>query len=173
MTQTSLPQFSLVIGGAGSGKSAHAERLLIQTGRPLLYIATGQAYDEEMQRKIKLHQDRRGAVWRTIEAPLDVPTALAQALPQEAVLLDCATLWLTNHLFAESNLETEEARLIDAIITCPAPVVVVTNEVGAGIVPENALARRFRNAQGALNQRLAADADNVTAVMAGLPLVLK
>ena len=173
MTQTSLPQFSLVIGGAGSGKSAHAEQLLTDTGRPLLYIATGQAYDAEMQRKIKAHQDRRGVVWRTIEAPLDVPAALAQARPEEAVLLDCATLWLTNHIFAESELDGEEARLIDAITTCPAPVVVVTNEVGAGIVPENALARRFRNAQGALNQRLAAAADSVTAVMAGLPLVLK
>lgn len=173
MTNASLPQFSLVIGGAGSGKSAHAERLLTDTGRPLLYIATGQAYDEEMLRKIELHQDRRGAVWRTIEAPLDVPAALARAHPDEAVLLDCATLWLTNHIFAESDLDAEDARLITAITTCPAPVVVVTNEVGAGIVPENALARRFRNAQGALNQRLAAAADSVTAVMAGLPLVLK
>ncbi len=151
MTNASLPpQFSLVIGGANSGKSAHAERLLTDSGRPLLYIATGQAYDEEMKRKIKLHQDRRGSVWRTIEAPpLDVPAALTQARPTEAVLLDCATLWLTNHLFAESDLEAEETQLIRAIETCPpAPVVVVTNEVGTGgIVPENALARRFRNAQ--------------------------
>ncbi|WP_300519969.1 bifunctional adenosylcobinamide kinase/adenosylcobinamide-phosphate guanylyltransferase [Aliiroseovarius sp.] len=173
MTNAPLPQFSLVIGGAGSGKSAHAERLLTDTGRPLLYIATGQAHDEEMTRKIRLHQDRRGTAWRTIEAPLDVPAALIQARRDEAVLLDCATLWLSNHLFADSDLAAEEARLIEALNTCPAPVVVVTNEVGAGIVPENALARRFRNAQGALNQRLAAAADSVIAVIAGLPLVLK
>ena len=173
MTNASLTQFTLVIGGASSGKSAHAERLLTETGRPLLYIATGQAYDAEMGRKIKQHQDRRGAGWRTIEAPLNVPAALAQARPDEAVLLDCATLWLTNHLLAESDLEAEETGLIKAITACPTPVIVVTNEVGAGIVPENALARRFRNAQGALNQRLAAAADSVVTVMAGLPLVLK
>ena len=168
-----LPQLTLVIGGAGSGKSAHAERLLTDTARPLLYIATGQAFDDEMRGKIATHQARRGAVWRTIEAPLDLPAALAQARADEAVLVDCATMWLTNHIFAESNLEVEEPLLIKALRACPAPVVVVTNEVGAGIVPENALARRFRNAQGALNQRLAGAADSVIAVMAGLPLVLK
>lgn len=168
-----LPQLTLVLGGAGSGKSAHAEQLLTEASRPLLYIATGQAFDDEMRRKIDVHQARRGAIWRTVEAPLDVPAALTQASPKDAVLLDCATLWLTNHLFAESDLDAEEARLIEALTSCVAPVVVVSNEVGAGIVPENALSRRFRNAQGALNQRLAAAADNVIAVMAGLPLVLK
>ncbi len=168
-----LPQFTLVIGGAGSGKSTYAERLLTDTARPLLYIATGQAYDAEMAAKIASHRDRRGAQWRTIEAPLDLPAALSQAKPGEAVLLDCATLWLTNQLFSDNDLSAEEDALLAALVACPAPVVVVTNEVGAGIVPENALARRFRTAQGALNQRLAAQANSVIAVMAGLPLVLK
>ncbi len=168
-----LPQLTLVIGGAASGKSTYAERLLTDTTHALLYIATGQAHDDEMRAKIATHQARRGLGWRTIEAPLDVPTALAQARPNEAVLLDCATFWLTNHLFADSTLEEEEPRLIAALRSCPAPVVVVSNEVGAGIVPENALARQFRAAQGALNQRLAEAADRVITVIAGLPLVLK
>lgn len=169
----SLPALTLVLGAAASGKSAFAERLLVSTGRPMTYIATAEAFDEEMRVKIAAHQAQRGSGWTVVEAPLDLTAPLAAVEPGGAVLIDCATLWLTNHLMAEHDLITEESRLLRAIRTARAPVVVVSNEVGAGIVPENALARRFRAAQGGLNQSLAARADLVVAVMAGLPLVLK
>ncbi|MCI2399388.1 bifunctional adenosylcobinamide kinase/adenosylcobinamide-phosphate guanylyltransferase [Aliiroseovarius subalbicans] len=170
---TDIPALTLIIGGAASGKSDHAEALLTATDRPLTYIATGQAYDAEMEEKIADHKARRGSNWRTIEAPLDLRPALSEVAKGDAVLVDCATLWLTNQMFSDNDLAQEETALLAALAACPAPVVVVTNEVGTGIVPENALARRFRNAQGALNRRLAAQADRVITVIAGLPLVLK
>ncbi len=169
----SLPPLTLVIGGARSGKSAFAERLLVQSGRPRRYIATAEAWDDEMRDRIARHRLDRGGNWTTVEAPHDLPAALAEAHPQEAVLIDCATLWLTNHLLADHDLAAKAAGLLAALATCPAPVVVVSNETGWGIVPENALARRFRDEQGRLNQRLAAKAALVVTVIAGLPLVLK
>lgn len=169
----SLRPLSLVVGGARSGKSAFAEGLVTGTGRPRRYIATAEAWDDEMRARIARHQRDRGKDWTTVEAPLDLCGALAMARPDETVLVDCATLWLTNHLLADHDLKVETARLIDALATCPAPVVIVTNETGWGIVPENALARRFRDEQGRLNQRLAAVADLVVTVIAGLPMVLK
>ncbi len=168
-----FPSLTLVLGGAASGKSAFAERMLTASGRPMLYIATAQAHDAEMRVKIAAHQARRGAGWTTVEAPMDLETPLAEAEPDSVVLVDCATLWLTNHLLAESDLVTAETRLLRALDACAAPAVVVSNEVGGGVVPDNALARRFRAAQGRLNQSLAARAGLVVAVMAGLPLVLK
>ena len=169
----SLPPLSLVIGGARSGKSTFAEGLATGTGRPRRYIATAEAWDDEMRARIAQHQRERGGDWTTVEAPLDLAAALALALQDEVVLIDCATLWLTNHLLADHDLPAETARLLDALATCPAPVVIVSNETGWGIVPENALARRFRDEQGRLNQRLAAEADLVVTVIAGLPMVLK
>lgn len=169
----SLPSLSLVIGGARSGKSTFAEGLVTGSGRPRRYIATAEAWDDEMRARIARHRDDRGENWITVEAPLDLCGALASASGDEAVLVDCATLWLTNHLLAEHDLKAEAARLIDALAACPAPVVIVTNETGWGIVPENTLARRFRDEQGRLNQRLAAKADLVVTVIAGLPMVLK
>ena len=169
----SLPPLTLVIGGARSGKSAFAERLITATSRPRRYIATAEAWDDEMRERIAQHRQDRGAAWTTVEAPLDLPAALAEARPDEAVLVDCATLWLTNHLLADHDLATEADGLILALASCKAPVVVVTNETGWGIVPENALARRFRDEQGRLNQRVATAADLVVTVIAGLPLVLK
>ena len=168
-----LPHLTLVIGGAASGKSAFAERLIAASGRPKTYIATARALDEEMRVKIVAHQARRGAGWTTVEAPLDLVSPLADASPDAAVLVDCATLWLSNHLIAESDLTNQESRLLHALAACPAPVVLVSNEVGCGIVPDNALARRFRAAQGRLNQSLAARAGLVVQVVAGLPLALK
>ena len=169
----SLPPLTLVIGGARSGKSTFAEGLVTACGAPRRYIATAEAWDDEMRDRIARHREDRGPAWTTIEAPLDLAGALGSALPGEAVLVDCATLWLTNHLLADHDLAAETARLSAALTTCPAPVVVVTNETGWGIVPENALARRFRDAQGRLNQRLSAEADLVVTVIAGLPMVLK
>ena len=168
-----LSHLSLVIGGARSGKSGLAERLVSGTGLARRYIATAEAWDDEMRDRIARHRADRGAGWITVEAPLDLAAALGEARSGEVVLIDCATLWLTNHLLADHDLDREGERLITAIATCAAPVVVVSNEVGWGIVPENALARAFRDAQGRLNQRIAAEAGLVVGVMAGLPMVLK
>ncbi|WP_323786269.1 bifunctional adenosylcobinamide kinase/adenosylcobinamide-phosphate guanylyltransferase [Thalassovita sp.] len=166
-------KLTLVLGGAGSGKSDWAENTVIQSGYDKVYVATAQAWDEEMKAKIHRHQHQRGNTWSTIEAPLDIVTPLSNARSGQVVLLDCATMWLSNHLLAGSDLATEEERFITALRECAAPVVVVTNEVGMSVVPENALARRFRETQGKLNQRIAAQANLVVTVMAGLPLVLK
>jgi adenosylcobinamide kinase/adenosylcobinamide-phosphate guanylyltransferase len=168
-----LPKLSLVLGGASSGKSAYAENLILDTGLAPVYIATAQVFDDEMAAKISRHQDMRGTNWHTIEAPLAVADALINVTHKQAVLLDCATLWLTNVILGEHDLDQRTAELITALTSCDGPVVVVSNEVGQGIVPDNALARKFRNAQGALNQAIAAEADQVIAVMAGLPLTLK
>ncbi len=168
-----MPPLTLVLGGAASGKSAFAEQLCFQTHKPRVYVATAQAFDDEMRAKISDHKIQRGADWTTIEAPLDIAQALAGRTSGEVILLDCATLWLSNVLLSERPLDEDVARLSAALTTCPASVVVVSNEVGAGIVPDNKLARQFRNAQGRLNQTLAAQADLVVQVIAGLPQVLK
>jgi len=122
--------------------------------------------------RIRHHRDRRGAGWQTIEAPFDPAPAL-EGGAGAVTLLDCATLWLSNHLLRGGDLAAEAGRLLAALAAAPGPVIVVTNEVGCGIVPENALARRFRDEQGRLNQQLASAADLVVVVIAGLPLVLK
>ena len=169
----SLPPLTLVIGGARSGKSTLAEGLVRGTGRPHLYIATAQAWDDEMRARIAQHRARRGEDWQTVEEPRNLAPVLAAVGPDQVVLLDCATLWLSNHLLAEADLAKESTGLLAALAACAAPVVVVSNEVGWSVVPENALARAFRDAQGRLNQQLAAQAGLVVAVMAGLPMVLK
>ena len=166
-----FPKFSLIVGGARSGKSRLAERLAHSTGLPLHYIATAEIWDEEMRARIARHIADRGPAWVTHEAPRDVAAALAQA--DGVVLIDCATLWLTNVMLGGGDIETETAALIAAIAAHPGPVIVVSNEVGWGIVPDNALARDFRDEQGRLNQRLAEVAELVCGVMAGLPMVLK
>lgn len=168
-----LPKLSFVLGGAASGKSAFAEALVVQTGAPRVYLATSEIYDDETRQKVKAHLAQRGEGWRTIEAPMDLAPALASVSENEVLLLDCATMWLTNQMMAEADLAAEAEGLIQQITACAGRVVVVSNEVGMGIVPDNALARRFRNAQGKLNQRLAAEADLAVFVIAGLPTVLK
>jgi len=168
-----LSSLTLVLGGAASGKSAYAEGLVTAHGGARIYLATAEAHDAEMRAKLDRHRARRGRAGRTIEAPRELGPALGQAGPGDVVLLDCATMWLSNHLLADSDLPEAEAALFRALDTCAAPVVVVSNEVGLSVVPDNALARRFQNAQGALNQRLAARAGLVINVIAGLPQVLK
>jgi len=168
-----LPSLTLVLGGAASGKSAYAESLILRSGHRKGYIATAQAFDTEMKDKIRAHQDSRGPDWQTVEAPTDLTGALATFSQDNAILIDCATLWLTNLIFAEADLEIETTNLLAALTNTSCPVVIVSNEVGHGIVPDNALSRKFRNAQGRLNQDIAAQADTVVAVMAGLPLALK
>ena len=146
---------------------------MIETAKPKVYIASAQAFDDELQDRIAAHKDQRGQGWHTVEAPLDVAAALDTITADQIVLFDCATLWLTNHLLADHDLARECDRLITALDTCAGDVVVVSNEVGQGIVPENAMARQFRDDQGRLNQRLAAWADLAVLVVAGLPMVLK
>ncbi len=168
-----LPPLTLVTGGARSGKSRWAEGLARRTGLARRYIATAQAWDDEMAARIAQHRADRGADWDTVEAPLDLCAALAAAPPGSVTLVDCLTLWLTNHMLAEHDLAAETAALGETLAALPGPVILVTNEVGWGIVPDNALARAFRDAQGRLNQQLAARADLAVAVIAGLPLALK
>lgn len=168
-----LPRLTLVLGGARSGKSRHAEALVRAAGRGCVYIATAEAWDEEMRERIVRHRADRPADWTTVEAPLDLADALAALPAERPVLVDCLTLWLSNTMLAERNVEAACEALLQALARAAPPVVCVSNEVGLGIVPDNALARRFRDAQGMLNQRVAAQADRVVLMTAGLPLVLK
>jgi adenosylcobinamide kinase / adenosylcobinamide-phosphate guanylyltransferase len=162
---------TLVLGGARSGKSAYAERLIGDGG---LYLATAEAGDEEMAERIRLHRQRRGAGWQTIEEPLDLAGALERhAGADRPVLVDCLTLWLSNLMAAERDVEAETQRLIERLEALPCPLVLVSNEVGLGIVPVTPLGRAFRDHAGRLNQRVAAAADRVIFVAAGLPLTLK
>lgn len=167
------PRLIFVLGGAASGKSRFAERLVEAQARPRVYLATAQAFDTEMEAKIAQHRDRRLPGWTTIEAPMDAAGRLRGVPGDAVVLFDCATLWMSNQLLAEADLEAAQADLLAALRDCPAPVVLVSNEVGQGIVPDNTLARRFREAQGRLNIALAAQADVVVHVVAGLTQVLK
>jgi adenosylcobinamide kinase/adenosylcobinamide-phosphate guanylyltransferase len=173
VTKNFLPPLTIVTGGAKSGKSRYAEGLATATNRPRIYIATARVWDDEIRDKVAAHRSDRGTDWHTIDAPRDVAAALALVPSESVVLLDCATMWLSNCMLDEADLEAETAVLLAALAACPAPVVVVTNELGWSIVPDNALARRFQNAQGRLNQQLAAQAGLVVAVISGLPLTLK
>ena len=164
---------TLIIGGAASGKSLWAENYTLSATKRPLYIATAQPFDTEMEEKIAAHRARRTAHWELKEAPLDLVEALSGLTSESCALIDCLTMWLSNHLLADTPLEPLETDLFKALSICPAQRVLVTNEVGYSVVPENALARKFRTAQGQLNQRLAAAANKVVLVTAGLPLVLK
>jgi adenosylcobinamide kinase / adenosylcobinamide-phosphate guanylyltransferase len=166
-------RLSFVLGGARSGKSRYAEELLSAEPVPWSYIATAQALDGEMAARIAHHRARRDSRWHTVDAPLDLIDAL-EALPAgRPVLLDCLTLWLTNVMLAERDVEAESQRLADALASPRGRWIVVANEVGLGIVPDNALARRFRDAAGRLNQMVAARADSVVFMVAGLPMKVK
>lgn len=169
-----LPSLTLVLGGAASGKSGFAEGLVRRASARRLYLATAEAYDDEMRSQIAHHRQVRAMDgWDTVEAPLELGPALANARADQAVLLDCATLWLSNHMLSGGDISAAEVALFAALTACAAPVVVVSNEVGLSVVPDNALARRFQRAQGALNQRLAAQSGLVVFVAAGLPMTLK
>lgn len=164
---------TFVIGGARSGKSAHAERLVTAGAAPWTYIATAQAYDEEMRERIAMHRARRGDGWETVDAPFDLVSAIEAVPDGRPLLVDCLTLWLTNHMLADHDLAAECRRLADLLARPRGPWVVVSNEVGLGIVPDNALARRFRDEAGRLNQQVATVAGTVVMTVAGLPLKVK
>lgn len=174
MTDTKLPPVTLVLGGARSGKSTYAEQLAERHADDCVYLATATAGDDEMTSRIAEHRLRRGALWRTHEEPLDLSGALAAAAaPGTAILVDCLTLWLSNVLFKKLDPRNEQQKLLETLPRLRGPVIFVSNEVGLGIVPDNALARRFRDDAGRLNQAVAAAAQSVVFVAAGLPLVLK
>lgn len=166
-------RITLILGGARSGKSRLAEELAASHAGDLLYIATAEAWDDEMRARIAEHRARRGGRWRTMEAPLDLAPAIAAAEAGVVVVVDCLTLWLSNLMHAGRDAAAETAGLLAALQAAKAPVLLVSNEVGLGIVPDNALARAFRDHQGRLNQAVAAAADQVIFMAAGLPLVMK
>ena len=166
-------KITLVLGGARSGKSRYAESLIAACPPPWVYVATAEPFDDEMRARIAEHRARRSADWRVIEAPRDLVDALRKNSAGGAVLVDCLTLWLSNLMLADVEIEAECDRLEAVLAGVAGPIVLVSNEVGLGIVPDNALARRFRDAQGRLNQRIAACADRVVLMVAGLPLVVK
>ena len=163
---------TLILGGARSGKSRHGEALIGACPPPWIYIATAEAWDEEMAERIALHRARRDARWRTLESPLRLPVALAEAADMP-VLVDCLTLWLTNLMLGERDVAAATEALLAVLAARVAPTVLVANEVGLGIVPEHRLGRDFRDAAGVLHQRLAARADRVLFMVAGLPMVVK
>ncbi|HEX3500195.1 MAG TPA: bifunctional adenosylcobinamide kinase/adenosylcobinamide-phosphate guanylyltransferase [Stellaceae bacterium] len=173
-----LPHLTLVLGGARSGKSRYAEALIEGAAGDAVYLATAEPGDSEMVERIRHHRARRAAQsptrWRTVEEPLALASSLAEmARPDRPILVDCLTLWLSNLLLAGRDVAAETAGLLVALPGLAGPVVLVANEVGLGIVPDNALAREFRDRAGILNQAVAAAADHVVLVAAGLPLVLK
>jgi adenosylcobinamide kinase/adenosylcobinamide-phosphate guanylyltransferase len=165
---------TLVLGGARSGKSRFAEDLAIRSGLVRVYVATGTAFDGEMEKRIAAHRTQRGTGWRTVEEQIDLAGVLAlEAKPDTVLLVDCLTLWLNNLMMADRDLTAEIARLCDAVSTLAGPCVFVSNEVGMGIVPDNRLSREFRDAQGRLNQDMAAVCGKVIFVAAGQPILLK
>src|SRR5215470_10811912 len=171
--ESTTPQLTLVLGGARSGKSRYAENLITASRPPWIFMATAEPGDPEMTERIALHRRWRGPEWQTIEAPHDLTAALAAVAADVPVLVDCLTLWLSNRMLAGADMEAEIAGLEAALGGRRGPVVLVSNEVGSGIVPDNEVARRFRDLQGRLNQRMAARADRVVLVVAGLPIAVK
>lgn len=165
----------LVTGGVRSGKTRYALHRAEAAASQQIYVATGRAGDDEMQARIARHQRERGPTWTTVEAPLALATTLAALPSDRAVLVDCLTLWLANLLLAcpDDDLDAEFGALARAVAETTAPLVLVTNEVGFGIVPTSPLGRRFRDLAGLLGQRIAAVCDEVVLVVAGLPLTLK
>jgi adenosylcobinamide kinase/adenosylcobinamide-phosphate guanylyltransferase len=174
-----LPPVTLVLGGARSGKSTYAEKLATgslfgASPRPAVYIATAEAGDVEMATRIMAHRARRSAAWTTIEEPLKLVEALAEAATHgQPVLVDCLTLWLSNLMQAGADLDETADELVQALDGYAAPVIFVSNEVGWGLVPDTPLGRAFRDAQGRLNMRIAARADRVILMAAGIALTMK
>jgi adenosylcobinamide kinase/adenosylcobinamide-phosphate guanylyltransferase len=163
---------TFILGGARSGKSRYAEEIIARLPPPWIYVATAEAYDDEMRARIAEHRARRTGGWITLEAPLDLAGALAAA-GDKPVLVDCLTLWLSNLMLAEHDIGEATSTLESALAARTAPSVVVANEVGLGIVPDNSLARAFRDEAGRLNQRIAACADSVLFMVAGIAMRAK
>lgn len=170
MTATTL----LVLGGARSGKSSYAQSRAEATGLKRLFVATGQAFDDEMRDRIARHREERGPEWETVEAPLNIACVIRQrSAPDTVLLIDCLTLWTSNLLLGKQDIPAATKGLVEALKNTRGPTVLVANEVGLGIVPDNELARRFRDSAGIVNQQVAAIAREVQFLAAGLPLTLK
>ena len=167
----------LVLGGARSGKSTFARQMAEQTaahcGALPVMIVTAQAFDDEMHARISAHQAERGGSWRTIEAPIELPAAVDGLAPGDVVVIDCLTLWLSNLMLNDHDIAAGVNDLCRAVQAAQAWFAIVSNEVGWGIVPDNALARRFRDEAGRLNQRMAEIADRVELIVAGCALTIK
>ena len=172
MTKAVLPPLTLILGGARAGKSRFAEELIERIARPALYVATAEPGDDEMRTRIAAHRARRGDHWSTVEEPLELVNILLSETARP-VLIDCLTLWLSNLMGAKRDVGFESERLLSILPKAQTPVVMVANEVGLGIVPDNAMARDFRDHAGRLNQRIAQLAQRVVFMVAGLPLALK
>jgi adenosylcobinamide kinase/adenosylcobinamide-phosphate guanylyltransferase len=170
---TENPRLTFILGGARSGKSAYAEKLIMAHPGPWHYIATAQPFDDEMRARIATHQARRGGDWRTIEAPQFLPQAVRSTPPEAPLIIDCLAIWLSNRMFAQADLVADREALVAALLSRAAPTVVVSPEVGLSIVPENALARAFRDAAGLLHQDVAKVAAHVALVVAGYPVKVK
>jgi adenosyl cobinamide kinase/adenosyl cobinamide phosphate guanylyltransferase len=166
-------QLTLVLGGARSGKSRHAQALAMASPPPWIYLATAEALDEEMRARIAAHRAERGDGWSTVEAPVDLAAGLAAAPPSAAVVVDCLTLWLSNLMIGHHEIERAMANFETALARRMAPTILVSNEVGLGIVPETKLGRAFRDRAGALHQRLAAKAARVHFMVAGIAMIVK
>ncbi len=163
----------LVLGGARSGKSRHAEGLVEAMPPPWRYIATAESLDEEMRERIEAHKARRGAEWQTAEAPLELASALDECPVGTPVLVDCLTLWLSNLMLNDRPVEAAVERFLEALERRRGPTVLVSNEVGLGIVPDNRLGRDFRDTAGALHREVAARAEYVHFMVAGIPMIVK
>lgn len=181
MSDTAAPaKLHFILGGARSGKSARALMLAeaVRTAKgqtpQLIYLATAQPGDAEMAARIGRHRSERGSRWRTIETPMDIGSTLRQLEePDHMIVIDCLTLWLSNLMDAKLDIDAASSALLLALKACPSPVIVLSNEVGLGIVPDNPMAREFRDHSGRLHQAIAAQADRVDFMAAGLHFRLK
>lgn len=172
MTRTG--HVTLVLGGARSGKSGFSERLAAESGLERHYIATGRAYDDEMRERIARHRADRGDGWTTHEVPLELAERLTEIdAPGKVVLVDCLTLWVTNLMIDERDIDAAGATLLRQFENLSGNLILVSNEVGLGIVPDNRMARQFRDHAGRLHQRIAEAANEVFFIAAGLPLKMK
>jgi adenosylcobinamide kinase / adenosylcobinamide-phosphate guanylyltransferase len=165
---------TFIIGGARSGKSRRAQLMAEAASGELIYVATAQPFDEEMVERIARHRSARDKRWRAVDAPIELARVITdEARPNRVLLIDCLTLWTSNILLKGLNAEAEVDRLVTALKVSPCPIFLVSNEVGLGIVPENALARRFRDVAGRLHQQVAEIAERVDLMVAGLALQMK
>ena len=170
-----MQKVTLILGGTRSGKSAYGEMLALKNFSSPIYIFTAQAWDDEMKSRIKTHKKRRdGKNWIDIEAPIELGTAIKNtATSNNCILVDCLTLWLTNILLAEQDIDDAINELLQTIKACPGEIILISSEVGLGIVPDNSMARLFRDLSGKLHQKLAMEAENVLLMVAGIPMVVK